>query len=110
MSGHESDGNGNGRDPIDELFRQAAARSAFDELTAGKTPDERQDVVIGMLCRTVGELSAQNDALARMMDKATAVIAGLERRLEAAERRLTALEAEGLRGVRGPFIRRIPHE
>lgn len=85
-------------DPIDDLWRRAAARSAF-EATDGKTPDEERDIIIGALCRAVGELSRQNDALAGLVQKIVAVNGALERRV-------AALEAAG-KNVRGPFVHRV---
>lgn len=85
-------------DSIGEIWRLAAARSAFEATMAGKTPEEELDIIIGALCRAVGDLSRQNDALAGLVQKIVAVNGALERRV-------AALEETG-KNVRGPFIRR----
>jgi hypothetical protein len=83
-------------DAIDELLRTAAARAELDALLAGKTDDEKRDVLIGVLCGAVAQLARQNDALAGLVQKSARVIELLERKVAGLER-----------GVRGPYVRRV---
>lgn len=86
-------------DAIDELLRTAAARAELEALMAGKSDDEKRDVLIGVLCGAVAQLARQNDELGGLVQKSVRVI-------EVLERKVVALE----RGARGPSIRRVEHE
>lgn len=98
---------------IDSLFRQAAARDELNRVLEGKTADERRDILILMLCRSVGQLAQQHDALSALLGKAIAIIEAQDRRIIEAElknvtleMRVIALEKKAA-NVRGPFIQRI---
>lgn len=92
----------NGPDAIDELLRRGAARAEMDALLAGKTADEQQDALLGLALGAIGQLAAQNEALAGLVQKSARVIEALDRRVAALDRRVSRIEGN----ARGPFIRR----
>lgn len=91
----------NERDAIDELLGRAQARAELDALMDGKTAAERHELLLGLAMGAIGQLAAQNDALAGLVQTSARVIDALERRVAALDRRLSRVEGN----VRGPFIR-----
>lgn len=97
-------------DPIDALFRVAAANVELSVLLDGKTAEEQHGILIGVLLSIVGQLARQDGTLAEQHKTMADMLRRMTDLIERLQRRVDELEALTPKNVRGPFIRPKPEE